>query len=195
MSASRRDHLVTIAADLFERDGYHATGIDQILATAGVAKMTLYNHFKSKDELIIAALEFRDGLFMAWLEEQVEATAGATKDADGKLLAVFDALEAWCRSDDFRGCLFVAAINEYSDRSHPIHVHAAAHKRHIFDYLLSLTQNSSKSDSRILAQQLLVLYEGAISVAHALDAPIAARQARRAAAAIIAAHNKAYLEG
>ncbi|MEE8533082.1 MAG: helix-turn-helix domain-containing protein, partial [Alphaproteobacteria bacterium] len=62
MASSRRDHLVDTALALFCRDGFHATGIDRILAESGVAKMTLYKHFKSKDELILAALRRRDEL-------------------------------------------------------------------------------------------------------------------------------------
>ncbi len=63
MASSRRDHLVDTALAMFMRDGFHATGIDGILSQAGVAKMTLYNHFKSKDELILAALRLRDDRF------------------------------------------------------------------------------------------------------------------------------------
>ncbi|HIP77475.1 MAG TPA: TetR/AcrR family transcriptional regulator, partial [Kiloniellaceae bacterium] len=60
MVSSRREHLVDTATQLFSRHGYRATGIDTILAEAGVAKMTLYNHFKSKDELILASLRRSD---------------------------------------------------------------------------------------------------------------------------------------
>jgi len=185
MSASRKDHLVETAASLFEQNGYHATGIDTILATSGVAKMTLYNHFKSKEDLIVAALALRDTQFMARLDKQVQAAGELAED---RMLAIFDALETWFRSDSFQGCLFVAATHEYANRAHPIHQQAATHKRHIFEYLLNLAQDGDRFDARAIAQQLLVLYEGAISVAHALDAPIAARQARRAAKAILASH-------
>ena len=182
MSASRRDHLIETAAGLFERDGFHATGIDHILAVSGVAKMTLYNHFRSKDDLIVAALEFRDRQYMAWLQAQVERTASSPED---RLLAIFDALETWFRTDTFNGCLFLAATQEYADRAHPIHLQAAAHKRHVFDYILSLADQTIGLDAKILSQQFLVLYDGAISVAHTLGAPIAARQAKRAAEAIL----------
>jgi len=59
MASNKRDQLLSTAEDLFYRDGYHATGIDRILAESGVAKMTLYKHFKSKDELIVAVLDAR----------------------------------------------------------------------------------------------------------------------------------------
>ena len=72
MALSRRDHLVETALALFMRDGFHATGIDRILSHAGVAKMTLYNHFKSKEELILAALRLRDERFLVWFPAAVE---------------------------------------------------------------------------------------------------------------------------
>ena len=85
------------------------------------------------------------------------------------------------------GCPFVAATLEYADRDHPIHVAAATHKRNVFTLIQALTKDVGHSDSRSLAQQLLLLYEGELSVGHALDAPIAARQARRAAEALVSA--------
>ena len=63
MAAGKRDQLIEAALELFQREGFHATGVDRILAEAGVAKMTLYHHFRSKDELILAALRLRDERF------------------------------------------------------------------------------------------------------------------------------------
>ena len=71
-SGSRRDHLVETAIRLFNRDGFHATGIDTILSEAGVAKMTLYKHFKSKDDLIVAALRRRDERWMTWFRGELK---------------------------------------------------------------------------------------------------------------------------
>ena len=89
MAVSRRDHLVDTALEMFCRDGFHATGIDKILAHAGVAKMTLYNHFRSKDELILAALRRRDEKFRNWFMRAVERLG---KTPRNRLLAIFDAL-------------------------------------------------------------------------------------------------------
>ncbi|MDJ0935396.1 MAG: helix-turn-helix domain-containing protein, partial [Kiloniellales bacterium] len=110
MTATRRDHLVDTAAKLFARHGFHATGIDRILAEAGVAKMTLYKHFRSKDELILAALRRRDEEFRNWFRRRVEARADAPR---ARLLAVFDVLAEWFEQPDFAGCTFVAAAAEF----------------------------------------------------------------------------------
>jgi AcrR family transcriptional regulator len=183
MPPSRRAHLVEAAARLFEQQGFHATGIDYILDVAGVAKMTLYNHFKSKEDLIVATLEWQNTQFMARLQAHVDDG----RSPQDRLLGIFSFLERWMGSNDFHGCPFVAATLEYADRDHPIHVAAATHKRNVFTLIQALTKDVGHSDSRLLAQQLLLLYEGGLSVGHALDAPIAARQARRAAEALVSA--------
>ena len=106
MALSRRDHLVETAAELFRRNGYHATGIDRILAESGCAKMTLYKHFRSKDELILAALRRRDEQFRNALMRAVERRAESPR---GRLLAVFERLGELIAEPDFSGCMFVNA--------------------------------------------------------------------------------------
>ncbi|MBI1181109.1 MAG: TetR family transcriptional regulator [Alphaproteobacteria bacterium] len=182
MPSPKRDHLVETAAALFDRDGFHATGIDTILAEAGVAKMTLYNHFRSKDDLIVAAVERNGERYVAWLRDRIDALAEEPAD---RLLAVFDALEEWFAGEAFNGCLFLKAAAEFGAVSHPVHAAAAAQKRAVFDLLLETAQAARLKEPRGVAQQMLLLHEGAIAVAHEFGAPIAARQARRAAAVLI----------
>ena len=74
MASNKRDQLLNTAENLFYREGYHATGIDRILAESGVAKMTLYKHFKSKDELILAVLDARHELMLTRLRERAGKT-------------------------------------------------------------------------------------------------------------------------
>ena len=75
MASAKRDQLIDTALELFNRDGYRATGIDKILGECGVAKMTLYNHFGSKDELILAALKRRDARWRAWFGQDLDIPA------------------------------------------------------------------------------------------------------------------------
>jgi len=182
MPSSKRDLLVETALRLFQANGFHATGIDTILREAGVAKMTLYNHFRSKDELIVAALELQDRRFTAWFEERLDDLARTPRD---KLLAIFDVLEEWFTSDGFSGCIFINASAEFGGRDHPVHAAAAQQKRAIFDRILTLADAADAADSRNLAQNLLILRDGAVAVAQVLDAPIAARQAKRVARLLI----------
>ena len=179
MPASRREQLVETALVVFNRDGFHAAGIDRILAEAGVAKMTLYNHFRSKDDLILAALRRRDEDFRLWFARAVEAQ---TRDPVERLYALFDVLGEWFKAADFRGCTFVNAAAEYGDRIHPVHVAVAEHKRLVEAYVGDLAAAAGARDPRRLARSLTLLMEGAIALAHAAsDGEKAAADARLAA--------------
>jgi AcrR family transcriptional regulator len=182
ISSPKRDHLMATAWRLFYRDGYRAVGIDMILAEAGVAKMTLYNHFSSKDELIIAVLEKRDCELRASIIVQVEATAGSPAD---KLLTVFDWLETWFGSADFNGCAFIRALSEYPDTSHPIHQTAWRHKVAMQGALTQLCTQAGAHDPADLANTLSLLIDGAIVAAQATGSTSPARAARDTAAALL----------
>jgi AcrR family transcriptional regulator len=174
--------LVDTALNLFSRYGFHATGIDRILSESGVAKMTLYKHFKSKDELILAALRRRDELHRNWFMREVERLAAAPRD---RLVALFTALEAWFQSDEFTGCCFINATAEYGDKDDPIHAAAAEHKRLIRAYILELAEAAEVKDSEELTDQLMLLMEGAIVSAQVTGDAAPAQQARSAAEVLI----------
>ncbi len=190
MPASKRDQLVDTAVKLFSTDGFHATGIDRILAESGVAKMTLYKHFRSKEELILAALRRRDERFRNWFMKTVEDQADRPAD---RLLAMFDVLGQWIRDDGFRGCIFINASAEFGDREHPIHASAAEHKRLMLNYVRQLAADAGVADPDELAAQLLLLMEGAFAVAHVCGHCDAPSQARRAAEVLI--HHEDHGEG
>ena len=184
MALSRKDHLLDTALRLFNRDGYHATGIDKILAEAGVAKMTLYNHFKSKDELILATLRLRDSRWRDWFVAAVEARAATPS---GRLLAAFDTLEEWFAQADFNGCMFIRAAGEFADSEDPIHAACAEHQRKVFDYLLGLAEAAGAARPAQLARSLMLLVEGAITVTQVGGTGLgAAKQARRTAELLLA---------
>ena len=167
---------------LFYRDGYRAVGIDTILAEAGVAKMTLYNHFASKEELIIAVLEKRDCELRASIIDRVDATPDSPTE---KLLAVFDWLEGWFGTEDFKGCAFIRALSEYPDPSHPIHQAAWRHKEAVLSALTGLCAAAGARDPAALAETLSMLIDGAIVTAHATQSTAPARSARATAAALL----------
>lgn len=91
-SSSRREQLIKTAIDLFARNGFYATGIDTIVEQSGVTKKTLYSHFRSKDELILAALHSYGDEFRNEFMRQVEMLARTPKT---RLLAIFDVAEKW----------------------------------------------------------------------------------------------------
>jgi AcrR family transcriptional regulator len=182
MPATRRDVLVDAALTLFCRDGFHATGIDAILAEAGVAKMTLYRHFRSKEELILAALRRRDEVWRNWFRRTVERRARVPRE---RLLAVFDVLDEWQCGGEFRGCVFINATAEYAAPDHPIHEAAAEHLRLVTRFLRELADAAGAPDPDDLATRLALLLEGATVLAHVCGRKDAARHAKAAAAVLV----------
>jgi AcrR family transcriptional regulator len=160
MTKQSRDRLVSVALRLFHQYGFHATGIDKILAESGVAKNTLYRHFKSKDELILASLRQQDEEFRNWLMRKVEIQNNAVE----RLLAVFDVYEEWSRTPTFFGCMFINAAAEFSDANSPIHVFCKEHKRLVTRYIqeLASTTNRNIFAAEHLAAYWMLLIDGAI---------------------------------
>lgn len=165
---SKRDALVETAQVLFHREGIKATGIDTVLEKAGVAKRTLYNHFESKEALILATLERRDAEFMNMLK-----IAGKKyikkQECDEKfapVLAFFDAIDEWTQSDNFTGCMFINASAEYLEKDDPIHIACTQHKLLVINYLQELLTPLGLADNLELALQLALLTDGAIVNSH-----------------------------
>ncbi len=180
--SQRRMQLVETALRLFYRHGFHATGIDRLLTEAGIAKMTLYKHFGSKDALILACLAERDRVFRAWFEAELDRRGKTGRD---RLLAVFDILEAWFRSRDFHGCLFINAAAEHAPADDPVHVAAGEHKREVRRILERIATEAGAGRPVQLAAQVHMLMEGATVLAQVAGDVGAAAEGRRAAAALI----------
>ncbi|WYP24994.1 TetR/AcrR family transcriptional regulator [Alkalihalobacillus sp. FSL W8-0930] len=156
---SKRTQILDIATALFYRDGIHATGVDKIVAEAGVAKMTMYNHFPSKDDLILAYLEKRDTEWRSWFVESVNKLAN---DPTEKLLALFDVLDSWFNGTDFNGCAFLNTAAEFTSITHPFHEAAIEHKRLLKDYISELVKQAGLTNETELSDSLYLLVEGAI---------------------------------
>jgi AcrR family transcriptional regulator len=180
----RRRQLLETAWRMFYREGYRAIGIDRLLAESGVAKMTLYHHFKSKEELIRAVLQRRSAEILRGLEDAVK---GAGRSPERRLLAVFDWLETLFSRDDFMGCPFIRAISEFPDRKDPIFQAAWAHKMAVRKMLAGLASEAGVRDAVALADAMRLLIDGAIVAAHATGSAKPAAAAREAAARLLRA--------
>lgn len=182
VSTPKRDLLLDTANRLFYRDGFHAVGIDLILAEAGLAKMTLYHHFSSKEELIIATLNR--------LGETIAAGVGAAMEAAGlqprkRLLAIFAWYESWFASKDFNGCAFIRAAGEYPALDSPVHQVVMKQKQTSRDALERLLIEMKLHGPKALAGQIQLLLEGAIVCAHTYGDPSTIRLARDATLSMI----------
>jgi AcrR family transcriptional regulator len=180
--SAKRQKLIDTALDLFCRRGFHVTGIDTILAESGVAKMTLYNHFKSKDELIHAALEMGDRVWREWFVGAVERRAGSPTQ---RLLALFDATDEWISGKDFAGCAFVRASGEFPNQDDPIHKLAIEHYRMVRSYVRGLAAAAGAAQPDALADALCLLLRGAVATAQVCGAHGVVAQARPAAEVLI----------
>ena len=178
-----RQRVLDTAAELFYRDGVRAVGVDRIASESGVAKMTLYYHFGSKDDLVAAWLRQRDEEWMRWLQDAVGRQRGH------RLLAVFDALREWFEMPTFRGCAFVNAYAELGWTNSAAAEIVASHKRTLADYLAHLArlEGAAEPDAEALARELLLLVDGAIVTASIQGSARPADDAREAAAKVIAA--------
>jgi len=171
-----RQRLLETAADLFYRDGFRAIGVDTLCATSGVGKMTLYRHFPGKDDLIAAYLEESDRAFWRFFE-------GATAEAEAprdKILAFFRALEGLVAQPACHGCPFLNAAVDFPDPTHAGHQTALTHKNAVRRRFRELAEAAGDAEPAKLADQLLLLMDGAFMAvrlfgadnpaAHVLDA-------------------------
>ncbi|MEO3415582.1 TetR/AcrR family transcriptional regulator [Roseovarius sp. CAU 1744] len=185
MQKTKRDELVRKALDTFYRNGFHATGMDMIAKETGVSKTSIYKHFRTKEDLILAVLRLRDENFRNWLFRRIDELSDTPRE---KLLAIFDALEEWFAMREFRGCMFIKASAEYQEHDDPIHAQSTEHKRLLADYFSKLCKVAGATEPEQLAQQILVLKEGAIVMAVLGRGLEAARDAKNTARVLIDAH-------
>ena len=184
-TSSRRDQLLDTATELFYRNGCHTTGIDRILAEAGVAKMTLYKHFGSKENLVLAAAERINRKLRDEFEEAVERDNLPPR---ARLLAIFEFMEHWGRREGFCGCPSINLAVQYPDPGHPIHEAAAQHKQARIGYVTELARAAGARDPEQLGEQLVLLIEGTTVTVQVTGNPALIRRAREAARTLIDQH-------
>lgn len=185
---NKREAIVDKARSLFYTRGIRAVGVDTIVAESGVAKMTLYAHFKSKDELIVACLDSVDERYRRWLRREVAAGAD---DPAGQILGIFDALQEWFETPNFRGCAFVNATIELADPDHPARAAVVNHKQRTREWITELAVEARLHDPDAVGSQILLLMEGAIITALVDRDASAAGRAKSVAEHLVAAHTPA----
>jgi AcrR family transcriptional regulator len=132
-------------------------GVDTVAAEAGVTKAALYGNFGSKSRLVVAYLRERD---RRW-QEQIDAITAGHDDPRERVLAVFDAYEAWLSRDGYRGCAFLNAAAEFPDPADPVREVVRHHKTALRSYLRTQLDRAGSDRADALAEDLLLLLEGA----------------------------------
>lgn len=177
-----RERVLATAYDLFRREGTRHVGVDTIIDRAGVAKMSLYRHFRSKEELINAFMERREAVWTVdWLKAEVLRRAAEPAE---RLLAIFDVFSEWFGSGAFDGCSFINILLEYP-LGHPIHDRAAAHLANIRSILKEFAGAAGIADTQAFADTWHIMMKGSI-VAACEGNHDAAREAKVAARLFLA---------
>lgn len=174
--ANTREKLLFTAINLFYEFGFHAVGLDRIIKEVGVTKTTFYNHFESKDDLILAALEERHKWeSTAWME-----TIGdrAGDDPKAQLLAVFEVLDIWFNHPRFKGCLFINAASEFPLPTDPVHQKAGEHFVATQGAFRDMAERAGLKDPQLFAERMGLLVHGAITLRLSAGHDAAAEDAR-----------------
>jgi AcrR family transcriptional regulator len=176
--ASARDRLLTAASQLFHENGVQATGVDSIVAEAGVAKATFYRHFPSKDDLVVAWL--RDSR-TRWLDRiRADVDSGGI-DAAQRIPKFFEVLADWLETESYRGSPYLNTLVEIRDPAHPARRIIREYFQEFQDYLDGLIAAAGYRDSRRLAAALEILTLGSVSLAVARGSRAPVMAARDAA--------------
>jgi len=167
----KREALIDSAQTLFYRKGVNSIGINEIIANSGIAKKTLYAHFQSKDELVLATLARRDAMYLQWLDARLQHCASNHE----LILRLFAALELWFLGKvkelgPFRGCFFINTAAEFSDPQSAIAQYCMAHKQRVRDLIAS----HMAEENEALLELICVLKEGAIVTAYVAQDPAVA---------------------
>lgn len=181
---SARDKVFATARDLFYREGFRAVGVDAVVAASGVAKTTLYRWFPTKDDLVLAVLDSRNEEFWAQWEATAERHMGRPRE---ELFAQIKWISRYIASEDSRGCAFLNAAAEFPDPAHVVRERVARNKQTLRRRLLSLCMAAGAQDAALLADQLVLMIDGAFAGSEALGKNGPAKTLQRAAQATIEA--------
>jgi len=172
LAPSPRERILNTAYDLFSRRGIRGVGVDEVIERAGVAKATLYYHFPSKDDLVLAFLDLRE---QRWTHDWVKAEARRRgKTPEQQLLGIFDAFDEWFHRADFEACSFISVLLEMGPQ-HPAGQASIAHLQNIRSIIQGLAEEAHLDDPESFARSWHILMKGAIISATEGDADAAKR--------------------
>ncbi len=170
--ASARERILDASYELFSRRGIQAVGVNEVIERAGVATATLYRHFPSKDELVLAFLALRE---QRWTKDFVEAGAMRRgSNPEERLLAIFDVLDEWFHRDDFEAGSFMKVLLELGPE-HPAGGASVWHLEQIRSIVRRLAEEAGLHDTDSFARSWHILMEGSILVATEGDTRAAQR--------------------
>jgi AcrR family transcriptional regulator len=178
--AETHDHILAVAGRLFYEQGVNLVGIEKIIEEADIAKRTFYNHFESKEDLVIECLERAECRVLQHYQDRL-----AKVPPRQRLLSFFDLLEEWFRSREFRGCEFINATAE-AGRKYARQISVSArYKQEVARFLAKLAKDAGFKNPGKLGAQLSYLADGATIRAQMDGSPRHAKIAKDAASTIV----------
>ena len=179
-----RERILDTAYELFSRRAIRDVGVDEVIERAGVAKATLYRHFPSKDDLVIAFLERREERWtVAWVEAEARRRGSTPEE---QLLAIFELFDEWFHRDDFEACSFINVLLEMGPE-HPVGQASVRHLASIRSVVGRLAEEAALRDPESFAHSWHILMKGSIVSAAEGDAE-AGQRARSMARLLIEQH-------
>jgi AcrR family transcriptional regulator len=175
-----RQRILDTAFRLFYAHGPRGVGVDTVILESGVAKATLYKHFRSKDDLVLAYLDRVDQI---WFGQLRASAREAGEDPRDQLVGLFDALALACRRDGYHGCAFINTAAE-SDTGTRVHARTVEHKNVVRAWITDLARRAGATNPDALARALTLLLDGGLA-AGVLDADATAADAARTAATLL----------
>ncbi|MDC8005333.1 TetR/AcrR family transcriptional regulator [Aureisphaera galaxeae] len=161
-----RNTIVRTASNLFYEQGYNLTGINEIIAEAGIAKATLYNHFSSKEDICVAYIQYKNQVFL----HEIGLYCYAKPKGDKQILGIFDFLQQFFKGDGFHGCWCLNTVSEIPSDNQKILVEIQKEKREFLKFIEKLIaanrEGMEEKQAESLAKQIYLLYEGAVAESH-----------------------------
>jgi len=159
MANEMRERILAAASELFDTRGINSTGVDTIVAEAGIAKMTLYKYFRTKEDLVLEVLTRRSGEFSAWLATRLDKSASSPPE---KLQMLFDCIEEWLADPHCSGLPFIKASAEFPQPDNAVNQRSAELLQEFRGYITSLAREAGIRTPEALGLQLAMLIEGAV---------------------------------
>jgi AcrR family transcriptional regulator len=150
---SARERILRTAHVLFYREGIRSTGVDRIIAEAGVTKMTFYRHYPSKNDLIVAFLDYRHRIWMTWFQDALQRHGNSP-------LAIAPVLQEWFTDPAFRGCAFINALGEVGPSMPGVVQRVIQHKAKLRNVIEGLLPNDC--ERKTLASAIAMAIDGAV---------------------------------
>lgn len=171
--SEKREKILETADRLFDTGGFHATGIDRLVSQSGVARMTLYKHFRTKEDLVLAVLARREKKY--W--DRILHAAGTRTDTGREAILVIIRTHAhWIEECSAHGCLFIKAVAEYDAHAPRVADAARAHKSRLLTLVEDLVTDALGPGQRAMAQRVLLVIEGMTAIAPLVGPSVAGDQ-------------------